>query len=131
MQVAIFTGSREAEKKMLGVIDELSKFNVGIEARVLSKCCTREDLKIIVEDSLAEVFLVGSSAAKTLSAHIANFADSRPVIGVPLENVNDELLIYNEEPLPNNACAIMDKNDIIGASQLAGAIITNLQDARS
>ena len=131
MQVAIFTGSREAEQKMLSALDALAKVNAGIEARILPKDCTEEYLKTTVENSTAEVFLIGSSMANTLSAHVANYADGRPVIGVPLQNVNDILPIHGEQPTVCNPYSITEAEGVKAAAELAATIIKNLQEARA
>lgn len=131
MQVSILTGSREAEHKMLGVLEALSALNTGIEARILNADCTGEDLKLIVENSLADLFLIGSSMANTLSAHVANFAGDRPVIGVPLQNVNDSLSVYSEHPTVNKPYAITEVGDINAAAEIVVEILNNLMEARA
>lgn len=132
MQVAILTASREAEHKMLGVLDELSKINASVEGKILSENCNREHLRLAVEDSLADVFLVGSSMANTLSAHVANFANGRPVIGVPLSGVKDpEAPIYREKPIPIGLYTITKADDVTSAAELAATILTNLKEARA
>lgn len=98
-QVAFFTGSRIAEGKMMGPIEEILDAGVSVESRILPTKCTPYELEKHVIDSLANVFIVGCSRPTTLCSYVASYTN-RPVIGVPLSEVDDDLALYNLKETP-------------------------------
>lgn len=124
-QIAFFTGSRIAEEKMLGSIDEIIDAGVSIESRILPTKCSQYELEEHVIDSLADVFVIGSSRPTTLCSYVAS-CTNRPIIGVPLSEVDDELSLYNLKETPmGGGFATVPIDDVECAIKLALQALQN------
>ena len=118
-QVTIIASSPAAEDKMLFCIDQLAEKAESIEIKVLPKNTTKHDLDRYIMDSMADVFIVASSRAHTLSSFAAE-STNRPIVGVSLDVVEDPLDLYNfTEPPKGTGFVTVPINDISCTANLA------------
>lgn len=118
-QITVITGSKEAESKMLDVLDGLMKADITIEFKILSSDCTSSGLREYIYNDSGDVFIVGSSRAHTLCSYIAENT-KRPIVGVPLGVADDNLALFNQTKPPKGAgFATVGVNDIKNAVYLA------------
>ncbi len=102
--VSVVMGSTSDAGVMQGCIDELKKFEIPHEVRVLSAHRTPDatrDYTISATDRGVEVFIAGAGWAAHLAGFIAGLT-TRPVIGVPIDssplNGMDSLLATVQMP---------------------------------
>ncbi len=103
-KISVVMGSTSDAEVMQGCIDELKKFGIPHEVRVLSAHRTPDatrEYAISAPDRGVEVFIAGAGWAAHLAGFIAGLT-TRPVIGVPIDssplNGMDSLLATVQMP---------------------------------
>lgn len=130
-QVAFYTSSRVAEEKIMGSIDIMIDAGVSVEFRILPTRCTPYELEGYVKNSLSDVFIVGCSNEAALCSYMASYTD-RPVIGIPLSEVDDEETLCNLNEAPKGEdFATVPKDDIECGIGLAIRALKNRQNSLS
>jgi len=111
--VLIILGSKSDAEVGRKALDVLKRFGVGAEMIVASAHRTPDRVKLLVEQSKADVFIAVAGLAAALPGAVASFT-SKPVIGVPVSGklgLDSILSIVQMPPGIPVACVGLDRGD--------------------
>lgn len=111
--VLIILGSKSDAEVGRKALDVLKRFGVEAEMIVASAHRTPDRVKLMVEQSKADVFIAIAGLAAALPGAVASFT-SKPVIGVPVSGklgIDSILSIVQMPPGIPVACVGLDRGD--------------------
>ena len=100
-KVCIITASQSIENRLLEMISILIDAEIDIESAILPMDCTPQYLRDCVVEANADVYIVGSSMANTLSCYVKAHTNAI-VIGLPISGDNSDInnAIFHINGLP-------------------------------
>ena len=100
-KIMVITASQSIEDRLKTAISELLEAGIDLQMWVIPKDCSPNEFRRQIVESHADVYIVGSSMANTLSAYVKAHT-SNIVIGIPISSDSSDTdnAILNTNGLP-------------------------------
>ena len=122
-KIMLVTAAMPIENILLtGVSELMNTAYYDIQAWIIPKDCSPQEFRKQIHEAEADLYIVGSSMANTLSSLVAAHT-AKPVLGVPIsgnnEDTNNEILNTKGLPtgMPYRISAVNDFADIVDTTK--------------